>query len=195
MKHYISLGIDCYPATQLRKKGNKTFTFPFDWCITPMNSVLYHFETDFVDFLMFDNLVYLEPIERQLVADGIDIDETIQDIITPVICMKTGSLFPHDFSINGKDDYDKVKEKYNRRITRMYDMFDSTENEFVFVAWHKPMTPKQINNSWRMVTYRSVNEKFANDLSDKSIFTGWQDKLSSILNEKFPNLKYECEVL
>lgn len=98
--YYVSLGASCPIAASMSKYGLRSFSAPFDWLITPsLKWVLYYLETDFNDFLLQENL------ERY--------DEHSKHFCDK----KSGIKFIHD-NENFETEYDRLKDKYNRRINR-----------------------------------------------------------------------------
>lgn len=96
--YYISLGSECPIASSMSKFGLRAFSGPFDWLITlDFSWVLHYMETDFQDFLLQENL------ERY----GSDPNHFRDKI--------SGIRFIHEVE-NFESEYDKLKEKYNRRI-------------------------------------------------------------------------------
>jgi len=179
MKYYISLGVDCEPNNRIRRAGKRITAFPFDWCVTPMQTVIHHIETKFEDLLREENLVFLEPVKRQYVADdGIMSPEISEDIVVPVFCKKTKTFFPHDFSVKGMDELAEVQEKYARRVSRLYDAFADNSNTFNFIAWNRSLNP----NSWRAEKYKEVGWKYRNE------YAGWERRFGEVLKRNHPEV-------
>jgi hypothetical protein len=119
VKINIPIGNDYSVAHYLKTVNLRSFSFPFDWCVIPVNSAIKLIENDFDDFLDKENLVFLPPCNRMLFSEnGVDLKITEQ-LITPVVDKKYKILFPHDFSEKGELELPFVKEKYIRRIIRL----------------------------------------------------------------------------
>ena len=180
MEYFVSLGSDCSVALYLRDKGLRTIAFPFDWCVTSMESVLQMIENDFEDFLLETNLVFLQPATRKMVND--EKDTILEDWITPCYCKKYHMLIPHDFSARGKEDLSQVKDKYQKRIARMIELLKDPDNSFVFIANDAPTA----TTSWRAQQFEKASGKpFVNNNSD------WKNWLTIVISNKYPHLKYK----
>ena len=102
-QNFISLGYFCGIARDLEKIGLRDFSSPFDWTISNFESVIRLINTNFKDFMKYENLA-------QNVNNGVYLDEINQ------------IYFYHDFSIKKSlsEKYNQVNEKYIRRIKRFY---------------------------------------------------------------------------
>ncbi len=58
MTNYISIGLNCDIAINLRKKNLKTYTFPFCWNIKNYNSIIKLLNNDFKYLFDKDKLIY-----------------------------------------------------------------------------------------------------------------------------------------
>jgi len=93
--------------------------FPFDWLIIPTKVALAFILKPLDDFCAIENLVFLRPTKRLLFSEtGKEVHIT-DEVITPVVDVKYGILFPHDFSASGENDYPQVADKYSRRMDRL----------------------------------------------------------------------------
>lgn len=98
---FISLGSNCRTASALSKYGLRSFSGPFDWCISDfMKGVIPLLESDFEDFLSCENLRISE-----------ENDKVFDDI-------KYKIKFNHDVNRSLEEEYESIKEKYQRRIER-----------------------------------------------------------------------------
>jgi len=101
--YYISLGSMCPIASSMSKYGLRSFSGVFDWLITPdLNWVLHYIETDFQDFLLQGNL------------------ERYDEDPLPFRDKQSGIKFMHDTE-NFEKEYERLKEKYEQRISRFLD--------------------------------------------------------------------------
>jgi len=107
-KIFISLGMNCAIGFQLEAKKLVEAFFPFDWCISEFESIYRALETDFNGYLQKENLVVLD---RPELAAHHYVRDTGYNI-----------MYLHDFSLTGEPlhDYEEVKNKYHRRIARLY---------------------------------------------------------------------------
>ncbi|MGV7234717.1 MAG: DUF1796 family putative cysteine peptidase [Nitrosomonadaceae bacterium] len=181
MKYFVPLGSDCVVAMFLRDNNIRRLAFPFDWSVTPMQSVLHLFENNFEDFLKDENLMFLPQATRAMVLDDDDQGVLTNDVITPCYDKKYHMLLPHDFSKQGEADLSQVQAKYKKRISRMYDLLNDSNNNFTFIAGDRPTNPK----SWRAQQFDLASGKpFINDYKD------WKNRFTEVIKNKFPNLKY-----
>ena len=98
--YFISLGCLCPIASSMGKFGLRSFSGPFDWLSTPDFSwVLHYIDTDFNDFLLKRNLERYDEHQNHF-----------QD-------KQSGFRFTHDEE-NFEYDYEKLKDKYDKRIKR-----------------------------------------------------------------------------
>ncbi len=109
-EHIISLGHFCGVASELEKLGYREASLPFDWLITPFDSLMIMINTHFNGFLNIDNLVRDEK-KPYIVLDK-----------------KYNIAFYHDFSMRKsiKEQVDTVRKKYERRIERFYKYITET---------------------------------------------------------------------
>ncbi len=117
-QHIIPIGEACFVTTLLKNAGKREYSFPFDWLMggnlkTRLDLILGNFENFFneEDFALLDTNV---------VDDKCDI----------YINNKNSLIFNHDFAKNipFHEAYIDAKEKYQRRITRLYDYLINKEN-------------------------------------------------------------------
>ena len=90
----LLIGKNCFVASGLGKNGFRSFSGPFDWCVTTMQCVMHYLKTDFSDFLLRENL--------KIVANNPHI---FYDVTT-------GMTFNHDLNNNLDDEFDNIKIKY-----------------------------------------------------------------------------------
>lgn len=109
MEKYISLGYFCSVALELEKYGLRSFSSPFDWCISDFDGVILCLEEQFADFLNYDYLAQnsKEPAHYKN--------------------LKYNISFFHDFigHISLDKQLKSVQEKYNRRICRFLKEIES----------------------------------------------------------------------
>lgn len=99
--NFISLGSACQTASSMEKYGLRSWSGPFDWLVTDsLQWVLHYMETDFADFLKKENL------------------ERCQENPKTFVERKSGFIFRHDHEYPFEDKYDKLKEKYQKKIDR-----------------------------------------------------------------------------
>lgn len=178
--HYISLGYNCDGATWLRNNQLRDGAMPFDWAVTPIRSVIKHFENDFTEWMLDENLIYNPPAERKLMLND-DTGETVRDMTTPVVDKKYGTLYPHDFGV--EYDINEVRAKYRRRIDRMKELFADKNNKFVFVMHEGNIHEYQVKQ------FEIAGVKWSN------LTYGWEDKFRAVLDQRYSDLNWKITTL
>lgn len=127
----VPLGIGCIAASQLKFRGLRIASFPFDWATSAMDGnrlmrPVLSLENHFADWLKPENLDW----ERGAAAGRLGLH-------FPVYDKGTDYVFLHDFRTATKDkqEIEIVRAKYARRIQRLYDMLERAKSVlFVFVG-------------------------------------------------------------
>lgn len=125
----ISIGEDCGDSMYLIDFNLRKNSYPFDWLThatfkTRIDLIL----NDFNDFLIKENLVFLEKNPNALQHD-LEHDYYHD--------LKTDFYFYHDFpfGVPFEESYDEVYSKYKRRIKRLYNKVKEADSVlFVFLA-------------------------------------------------------------
>lgn len=110
----LSLGGSCAAASQLKWRGLRQMSFPFDWlyCVSPetLERLAECFETDFKKWLQREHLIAMEGEEMRPNAAPFQYRDRI-----------TGFRFIHDCRLPLTDDeaYATFVEKYKRRVDRL----------------------------------------------------------------------------
>lgn len=114
--HYISLGYNCYVASDLEKLGLRDSAYPFDWIKSDWTSVEFFIRTNFENFLIYDNLYQHKNSLSAYIDKVYNID------------------FLHDFDKKHslKKQLDKVRNKYMRRAARFY---ESAKSPTLFIRY------------------------------------------------------------
>ena len=151
----ISLGEDCACTSYLRRCNLQQNSYPFDWLTNaPFENRIKLLVSDFTDFLNFDDLVLMEKPTAFASDNNHDYYEN-----------KNTELYHwHDFPANVdlKDSYQKVYEKYQRRIERLYNEIEKSEKIlFVWLSHSKMHSAEEVAEA-----YDKLNNKF----STKDIF-------------------------
>lgn len=174
----VPVGVNCDVAHYLREHSLRQAAYPFDWTVTPIQSVIALLRNDFQDFLREENLVFLPSVQRLLFKeDEIDL-EVNNEIVTPALCQKYKILFPHDFSVSGKDDLPSVQDKYAKRIRRLSKILRSNKEVF-FVRQDTAL------NDWQNAQYASALGCAFQNPSEN-----WRSTLDQVLKQKYPDLKF-----
>ncbi len=104
-EHFISLGHCCFVGIELERMGLRDSSMPFDWVRTRWMAIERSFNTNFKDYLKYDNLYQKK--------DGLHCYKNLQ----------YGVGFFHDFVDYKtlKSQISDVQKKYNRRIEHFFD--------------------------------------------------------------------------
>ena len=110
--------------------------FRFDWLVIPTKVALAFILKPLHDFCAIENLVFLPATRRLLFSEAEKKLRITDEVITPVVDIKYGILFPHDFSAAGEQDYPQIAEKYSRRMERLRRLLEdnSVSVECIFTA-------------------------------------------------------------
>lgn len=149
---FISLGANCASTTYLRKHHLQFKSFPFDWLIgcpfeKRISLIINHFE----DFLNLEDLEFVE-------KDGNPNDDKNCDYYKNI---RTEFGHLHDFPIGIplKESFQKVKEKYNRRIERFYEQINNSKD--ICLVWFNYFTqPKSLSESELIDGYIKLSQFF-----------------------------------
>lgn len=147
----VSLGEDCACTSYLRRYNLQDYSYPFDWLANAtFNMRIELLVTDFKDFLKKENMIQLQKPNEGL-ADRKH--SSYRDNVS-------GFNFYHDFKLNVslEEDFNNVKEKYDRRIERLYKTIETSE-KILFVWWSRD---KHINQESIMNAYERLITKFKN---------------------------------
>ena len=169
--NYISLGSSCSIAYQLQLLNLKKESLPFDWVRTPnISFVLQLIQNNFLGFL--DDLEHIKDENKFPFIedyDGInDNFDTIIDKNTKIYKNKYLGFY-HDF----KDgiSLEEIKEKYDRRIKRFYDII---KNKCIFIRDE--------------IKFKESNIKIYNQLNIELKKYNPENQLVIIANTKLTNL-------
>ena len=176
----VPMGTNCSVAYYLRKRGLRQTAYPLDWTVTPMRSVGMLLENEFEDFLQEENLVFLPKTKRLLFDERENRLETRNEVVTPVVCRKYKILYPHDFSQKGRAEYDSIREKYLRRIEKLYETLIS--NRLIFF-----ITNDEYPNEWQIRQYEEAIEtlpEFGN------LAVPWRAPLIRQLEVQYPHMRF-----
>ena len=104
IKNYISLGHNCFVATELEQMGLRSCSMPFDWNRTKWKAIVSSFENEFKGFLEYEKLFQKRTAPH--VYKNLDY----------------GIGFFHDFNAYRPLKYQlkSVEKKYRRRIKRFF---------------------------------------------------------------------------
>lgn len=124
MKSYdliLSLGGSCAVANQLKVRGLRLFSLPFDWvfCVSPdaLARLADCFRDDFARWMLPENLVEVDACDRNAHAAKYQYRDTF-----------TGYRFLHDFGEPKEACAEDVRSKYLRRIERLYEKLRAADS-------------------------------------------------------------------
>ncbi len=117
-ENFISLGYFCGVAEDLEELGLRDASSPFDWTITSFMGVIRAMETSFEGFMERDNMI-----------QNVKLRQCYMDV-------RYGIVFYHDFSKyrTMESQYDEVREKYQRRITRFLKRIEAPTLFFRYIS-------------------------------------------------------------
>ncbi|OQA34521.1 MAG: hypothetical protein BWY54_00843 [Candidatus Dependentiae bacterium ADurb.Bin331] len=166
----VSLGCDCHPAAYARKHALRDFAFPFDWCLTPFETIYRFIKKDFDGFIKKKHLVpsaeryfsrNLKKFLTQLSLIGVSTYKSW------VVDKKNDIIFVHDFPDNQipiiAKLYKDIAQKYERRIKRFMTLMNGSKHVY-------------------FIRYLDVSKNQAFDLH-------------ALLKTKFPKLSYTLIVI
>jgi hypothetical protein len=120
----VNLGGDCQVEYQMQINNLRNFALPFDYLITPVDSLVKLLVNKFHNFLAKKHLVLVQ-------ADTV---KYVNDRVYDINLM-------HDFTFSGNTitNYDAVKTKFARRIKRLFGVIEQS-NKVLFIR--KTVTKK-----------------------------------------------------
>lgn len=148
MVHIIPLGMYCSVAEALKKIQMRQQSYPLDWVVS-FGGISDIFSNKFEDFI---------PDKKYVYPNGDNFDWS----------KRYGLIFRHD-------NFPESTEKYNRRISRMLDILNTTNDLVVFVrSCHSYEHHDEIAHN---------NILYEDDMKDITAF-------DSVIKKDYPNLKY-----
>ena len=171
----IPIGANCEPSHHLNCIQIRQIAYPFDWNVTPLTTVIELFANNFSDILNYDNFIFsyktLSVIEKD---DKIIIN---REVVT-TFDKKLKIFYPHDFTDNSDLIKKEIKEKYLRRVERMKDVLNTSEEVVLYIS-NSPMTPKVRQH------YTNVLNEIPDSLINPQKYI---PKLAEIMKIKYPHL-------
>lgn len=159
MKEYdlvISLGADCSVAHNLRYRGLRPFSLPFDWTYivdeVPLKWMGNHIRSRFVGLCERKNLVEIPPGSPEYSTDH---PENVQ-----YIDVASGYRFINHFKrpVSDVEEYNRVSSALRRRISRMFDSI-SRGSRFLLVLSTAVDVPAE--------TLRMLRQSYMKEFPDK----------------------------
>lgn len=147
----VSIGEDCACTSYLRRFNLQEYSYPFDWLTkASFQTRIDLLINDFANFLNKENIHFMEK------PTGVNVDNN-HDYYKDVLL---DFYFYHDFRTDNifDDEFIKVKDKYERRIKRLYQSISDSKN-ILFVWWSRD---KQQDESLIIDSYQKLKDKFRN---------------------------------
>jgi hypothetical protein len=151
----VPLGVNCAAAHFLRRQQLRKTAYPFDWIVSPISSVAALLDDSFLDYFNEVNFEYLPVVNRTLYNEDGSALEVSEGLVTPVICKKYKLLFPHDFSDDASEEFDRIKGKYSRRVERLHTLLRS-KGKLLFIV---NFGPDEVNQ-WQLDQYRLAGVEY-----------------------------------
>lgn len=149
----FSIGEDCACTSYLRRCNLQHNSYPFDWLTNaPFENRISLIHDNFSNFI---NLEYLKPLVKKAHNEN----EKKYDLYENIL---NGLHFYHDFPANVdlKDSYQKVYEKYQRRIERLYNEIENSEKIlFVWLSHSKLHSNEEIIEAYKKLCERFKNKE------------------------------------
>jgi len=149
----VSIGEDCACSSYLRRFVLQEYSYPFDWLTkSDFNSRIELLLNDFKGFLNKEDLYEIKKPEN------LNSDKHCRYYADK----KYDFYYFHDFAADKpfNEAYNEVKEKYERRITRMYERIKAADKVlFIWRARGKTAIEEQIIKE----SYNRLSEKFGAD--------------------------------
>lgn len=118
-----SLGANCSAAHQLKFRNLRRFALPFDWTYMKesecLRSLADGFRNNFANFLLKENLQKLEGTETSAAhSDKVQYKD---------VCTKLHYYNHFTKELNDNGEYEKVKQKFDKRINRFLSFIDKSD--------------------------------------------------------------------
>ena len=164
---FISLGSTCGIAYQLQQHNLRQNAYPFDWNKIPnlsiINKIITNNFKDYSDFTIIKNnnsniYSYVDDNDDKNDLDTFDINGCCDTIMAKNIY---GVFSYHDFKMDDVNKYENVKNKYNRRIKRFYDILNNNK-QIIFIRDEHNIKKINIDDIKYFVEYicNNFNKKF-----------------------------------
>lgn len=141
--NYISLGARCNVASSMSKYGLRSFSGPFDWCVSDfIEGVIPLLENDFQDFMLYENLKISEEHGKKVFDD-----------------LKYNICYHHDVKESLKEEYNDIYKKYQRRIEKFRAEIKKTTC-FIRSVWSMEELASILENEERIM---QVIKKYPNN--------------------------------
>ena len=126
MTKVISFGYRCSSASFIQLLNLKTESYPFDWMISKLNTIIKCIETDFKDFYNIENYIY-KTSETVNIIDGNKIHLVNENVLVNMLYEKfpeNNYTLSYQLACNHKNIKDDL-EYYKRCILRLNELLKS----------------------------------------------------------------------
>ena len=167
----FSIGGNCAAAHNLRLRGLRKFSLPFDWTYIKDESALYkladEFENNFKNSLILKNLQELSKEEySQAHSDKFQYKD-----------LATGYYWVNHFSQkidNNIKEYTRVKRKFDKRVTRLDNYIKKSKTILLILS-----TDLSVNIEPCRYLINKLNEKYPNKIFDIKVLSfGCQENIT-----------------
>lgn len=182
----VSLGEDCACTSYLRRFNLQEYSYPFDWLTkASFQTRIELLVNNFENFLQKENMLPMQKPSQGLVDENHDYyKDQVFDF-----------YFYHDFKSNIKfdDEFIQVKNKYERRIKRLYQNIEQSKN-ILFVWWSRD---KHQDENVIIDSYKKLEKKFVNKKVYLLVIEPSQNHTTKymcnnqVLIERFDNVSYK----
>ena len=149
----ISLGQNCACTVILREAGLQEYSYPFDWLDSlSFDTQILLLVNGFKNFCNKEDFSIYENKEKAAFAYNFYQNK------------RTGFLFFHDFpkELHFDEAFDTVKQKYERRIKRMYDKIDASKKVlFIRFAQSRFLEDQQIINAYALLSRKFSKQEIS----------------------------------
>ena len=193
MYNFLALGHNCGPAAALRHLNIRKFALPFDWVESSIDILEECFKDNFSKY--HTNLRFNESKTRLIDEYGFQFPHDYPTIDNNIV--EDGFIEEKVILDNWKDNYDKVKEKYDRRIKRFLNILNDNKKIIVLCKYSTndvyrlyELLKKYYNND-NIIFVNSSSEVLSNDLiknCDTEKNGNWNDTI--IWKETIDSLIY-----
>jgi hypothetical protein len=146
MTKIISFGYRCSSASLIQLLGLKTESYPFDWMVSKLDSIMKCIESDFEDFCNVDNYEYIQS-ETSNVIDGtkrlICHEHTLVNMAYETRPINN-STYGFQIALNHKNMKSDL-DYYQRCILRLKELLKSDMKK-VFIHFYPVLGSKEFND-------------------------------------------------
>lgn len=168
----VSLGANCSAAGNMKRRGLRRCSLPFDWLYMvderPLFWLAEHLQDGLRDFCRKENLVRITPENPEWSATDAKKFKYIDT--------ESGYRFVHLFRqpVETSDEYERVIPILRKRIARMYELVGRAQNVLLLLATGKPLGDAAL---------KTVREAFAHRFPQTSFDLEFLKFEDAIFNE------------